>query len=158
MLVCSRSWLHVYVDWYELRRVVDAWRPIDAFRRCLLLRVPVRKSINITQHFIAYFRRIRKQLHEFIHANKLSWPSQTLQWKVRCTHLETSGHTLFEALSGFWISQTHILVFLFQIRPVLHHTGHFLTVCFFQALLSLLHNRFVIRLNILICSSNSRFE
>lgn len=60
------------------------------------------------------------------------------------TNLETCRHPLLETLCCLGIGQSHILILLLQIRPVLHHAGDLLAMGFLKALLGFLCLEYVL--------------
>lgn len=60
------------------------------------------------------------------------------------TNLETCRHPLLETLCCLGIGQTHILILLLQIGPVLHHAGDLLAMGFLKALLGFLCLEYVL--------------
>jgi len=62
----------------------------------------------------------------------------------RMTDLEASRHPLLKGLGCLGVRQSHVLVLLLQIRPVLHHARDLLAMRFLKALLGFLCLEYVL--------------
>lgn len=60
------------------------------------------------------------------------------------TNLEACRHALLETLGCLWIGETHVLVLLLEIGPVLHDPRDLLAMRFLKALLGFLCLEYVL--------------